>query len=173
MTYATPLLRRRCLLGLSLAASLAGCATPPDRAEPAMLSRMDVVLRQADPTRATALVLSANQIRTGEALAADLRSTAGGHVYLFQLGTDGRSLGLVFPNSIDGANFIPAGSSLQLPRPTWRMSTKGPAGVGYLLAVVTAQPLDLLALQANLAKGEITVSAPYGAALATYQEVTP
>lgn len=173
MTPSISMIARRGLLGLAIAASLVGCATPPDRAEPALLSRIDVVLRQADPARATALLLSTSQVKTGEALAADLRTAAGGHAYVFQLGTDGRSLSLVFPNSIDGANFAPAGSTMQLPRPTWKMSTKGPSGVGYLLAVITEQPLDLMALQAELAKGQLMVSSSYGAALATYREVAP
>lgn len=173
MTALFPSFARRALLGLAIAASLTGCAAPPERADPALLSRIDVVLRQADPARATALILSTSQVKTGEALAADIRTAAGGHAYVFQLGTDGRSLSLVFPNSIDGANFTPAGSTLQLPRPNWKMSTKGPAGIGYLIAVVTEQPLDLMALQAELAKGQLMVSAPYGAALAPYREVAP
>jgi len=144
-----------------------------DTADAGLLHRVDTVMRQATPTMAVSLKLSTTQVRTGDAIAAEVGANASGHVYLFQLGTDGRTLSLVFPNAMDGANYINAGASMDLPRPNWRMSARGPEGVGHLMAVVTAKPLDIMALQTNVAQGRLEVSAPYGAAMVTLRETTP
>ncbi len=158
---------------LSIAIGLGGCASAPDTADAGLLHRVDTVMRQATPTMAVSLKLSATQVKTGDAIAAVAGSSTAGYVYLFQIGTDGRTLSLVFPNAMDGANYINAGTALSLPRPNWRMAARGPAGVGHLMAVVTASPLDILALQANVAQGKLEVIAPYGAAMVTLRETAP
>ena len=152
---------------------LTGCVSPPGTADAQLLHRVDTVLRQAAPTMPVSLTLSGDQVKTGQAIAAEVKSATVGYVYLFQMGTDGRTLSLVFPNAMDGANYIAAGATMALPRPNWRMSARGPAGVGHILAVVTAQPLDVLALQTNVSLGQIEVTAPYGAAMATLRETAP
>ncbi len=117
--------------------------------------------------------LSANQVRTGDAIALQVAASQPGYVYLFQIGTDGKTLSMVFPNAMDGANAIAPGSPLTLPRPNWRMSARGPAGVGHLLAIVTEQPVDLMALQAGVSQGRVAVPGRYGATMATLREVAP
>ncbi len=158
---------------VSIVIGLTGCANPPQTADAGLLHRVDTVMRQATPAMAVSLKLSAAQVKTGEAIAAEVGANAAGYVYLFQMGTDGRTLSLVFPNAMDGANYITPGAALGLPRPNWRMAARGPAGVGHLMVVVTASPLDILALQANVAQGTLDVGAPYGAAMVTLREVAP
>jgi len=158
---------------LAVALGLTACATPPGTSDSALLHRVDTVMRQALPTMAVNLKLSADQIKTGEAITAEVRSSTAGYVYLFQMGTDGRTLSLLFPNPMDGANYIPPGTSMSLPRPNWRMSARGPTGVGHMLAVVTDQALDVMALQTNVSLGKLEVTAPYGAAMVTLRETAP
>ena len=166
---------------LSIFLVLSGCANPsgtvsaapPSTDDAALLHRMDTVMRQATPSMAVSLKLSADQVKTGDPIVAEVRTSTTGYVYLFQIGTDGRSLSLVFPNAMDGANFVAAGTTVGLPRPSWRMSARGPAGVGHLMAVVTDKPLDIMALQINTIQGMLQVTLPYGAAMATLREVSP
>ena len=157
---------------LAAALALGACASNPPAPSAAAnsLQRVDTLMRQASPGLPIALRLSTEQIRSGDALSLSVSSGVSGHLYLIQVGTDGRSQTLLFPNAVDGANFIEAGASLQLPRPNWRMTARGPAGVGYFVAVISREPLDLLALQATLARGELAVATPYGAAMATLRE---
>ncbi len=164
---------RLTLIALAIAFGLAGCATPPGTADATLLHQVDTVMRQASPARSVKLSLSAEQIKTGESISAQVSTDAAGYVYLYQIETDGRGLSLVFPNAMDGANYAAAGTALTLPRPNWRMAARGPAGVGHMLAVVTQAPLDLVALQADTRQGKVVVSPPYGAAMVTLREVAP
>lgn len=162
------------LAALLTAAALAGCgASAPVQPDSSSLTRVDTLMRSASAALPVALKLSSEQIRLGDALGASVTPGVSGHVYLIQVGTDGRTQSLLFPNAIDGANFVPAGQTLQLPRPNWRMSARGPAGVGYLVAVLSVQPLDLMALQASVQRGELAVPGAYGAAMATLRETAP
>lgn len=158
---------------LTACLGLGACVHPPGTADAVLLHRVDTVMRQATPAITVGLKLSAEQFRTGEAIAAEVTSTTAGYVYLFQMGTDGHTLSLVFPNAMDGANYIAANTPLGLPRPNWRMAARGPAGVGHMLAVVTEKPLDLMALQAHIQARQFEIQAPYGAAMATVREVAP
>ncbi len=156
-----------------MAFALTACASPPGTSDATLLHRIDTVMRQAAPTMAVGLKLSAEQVKNGEAIVGEVRSSSAGYVYLFQMGTDGRTLSLVFPNAMDGANYIAPGNHMGLPRPNWRMSARGPAGVGHVLAVVTEQALDVMALQTNVGLGRLEVAAPYGAAMVTLRETAP
>jgi len=156
--------------------ALAGCtATAPTApvAEAGLLQHLDTTLRRASPERRVALRLTPETVSTGQAITAQLLSGQDGYLYVFQLGTDGKALNMVFPNAIDGANFVAANAALVLPRPGWRMTARGPAGVGYLMAVVAAQPQDLMALTAQLQRGSFEITGPYGAALSPLREVAP
>jgi hypothetical protein len=167
-------LQRAAGLVVALAAAvLSGCATAPPPtagANPHLLQQMDATLRGASAQIPLALRISPDQVATGSPLRLHVSSSAPGYVYVFQLTTDGRTLDGVFPNAIDGANRLGAGQDLQLPRPTWRMVARGPAGVGYILAVLTEAPQDLLALRAGLAAGRIDLAGRYGAAMGSIRE---
>ena len=65
-----------------------------------------------------------------------------GYLYLLQVGSDGKTFNLLFPNKIDKDNYIAAGNH-QFPRQNWRVRAGGPAGISHLLAIVTLTPKDL------------------------------
>lgn len=164
------------LAGLLLATGvLAGCVSlpsaPADTAT--LLGRTDAVLRQADPARTAVLSVMPPEVRIGQPVQMQLASTTPGYAYVFQLGSDSKSLSLVFPNAMDGANYMAAGTPLVLPRPGYALTARGPAGQGYLLAVVADKPQDLLALTKAVADQRIVIDGRYGAALAAVREVAP
>lgn len=165
-------------LALALASTLAltACQTvatqPVPQERSVLLQRMDDVLRGAQA--GLRITSQPDPIPTGHALSVEVSTAQPGYLYLYQVGTDGKTLDVVFPNAVDGANYLQAGVTA-LPRPSWKLRAHGPAGVGYLVAVLTAQPLNLLTLQAEANQGRfITQGAtpgPYAAALGPLREV--
>lgn len=169
---------RHALLALLAALSLTACSTAPvtptgGAAAANLMQQVDATLRQSAPDRRVSLRLAPDTITIGSALGLELKSEQPGYVYVFQLSSDGRELNLVFPNSLDGANHLPAGLAAQLPRPTWRLAARGPAGVSYLMAVVAQEPQDLMALPKSLKEGRIEIKGPYAASMAPLREVAP
>lgn len=69
-------------------------------------------------------------------------SSRSGYLYVLQVGSDGRTFNLLFPNKFDQNNQIGVGTH-QFPRPSWRVRAGGPAGTSHLLAVVTQTPKDI------------------------------
>ena len=170
-TDATKLTRRSAALGLGAAClglQLAGCAAPTV-ARGDLLQQMDLVLRQAQASNGFGLAVVPDQVTIGQRVALQVRAPVGGYLYVIQLATDGQSLSLVFPNSQDGRNRIAAGETL-LPREGWRFSARGPAGVGYVLAIVAHDMQDLTALQNELSMGRIRMRGAYQAAMAPMTE---
>lgn len=164
---------QRTALALSLAGAtlLVGCANSPASLN---LSTTDTVMRGASPTAAVALTINPPQVRVGESIGLQLGSAKAGYLYIYQVGTDGKTLSVVFPNAIDGANYLPGGGvAAALPRANWKLTSKGPAGVGYFLAVVADKQQDLGKIASELAMGRITIDGNYGAAMATLREVAP
>jgi hypothetical protein len=156
---------------------LSGCASqayvqqPPAQFERGvLLQRVDTVMAGAQYSGSVRLAASPDPVVTGQTLQLEVATTQPGHLYLYQVATDGRTLSLVFPNAIDGANYLAAGSH-RLPRANWQLAARGPAGTGYLMAVLTPQALNVVAMQADAQQGNINLPAPYSAALATLREV--
>jgi hypothetical protein len=73
-----------------------------------------------------------------------LGSSHGGHAYILMVGTESEAttFDLLFPNQLDTSNYIEAGESIRLPRASWRIRSRGPAGTNYLLAIVADSPRD-------------------------------
>ncbi|MGV8826466.1 DUF4384 domain-containing protein [Methylibium petroleiphilum] len=65
-----------------------------------------------------------------------------GYVYLLQVGSDGKTFNLLFPNKIDSDNFLKPGVH-RFPRETWRVRAGGPAGASHILALITPVKKDL------------------------------
>jgi len=65
-----------------------------------------------------------------------------GYLYILQVGSDGKTFNLLFPNKLDGNNQVAAGTH-RFPRPSWRVRSAGPAGTSYLLAIVSPDKKDL------------------------------
>jgi len=118
------------------------------------------------------LLVQPNQVRIGEPVRLLVSTTQAGYLYLYQVDTDGRRIVPVFPNAVDGANYTPGGA-MELPRPNWRITARGPAGQGYFVAVLSAQPMDLTLIAQAAAEGRVATPARYGAAIAGLREVAP
>lgn len=71
-----------------------------------------------------------------------LISTHPGYVYILMSGSDGKTFDMLFPNKLDGVNYIEAGVNLQLPRLDWQLVAQGPEGKDQLLAIVSDSPRD-------------------------------
>jgi len=164
-------------LAIVAAMLAAGCATPPGgsagQADATLLARADALVRQSDPARAVLASVDPAQVSIGATINLRATSAAAGYVYVFQLSSDGKALNLLFPNAVDGANYIPSGTVLQLPRPNWRMSARGPAGLAYLMTVVAEQQQDLRAIDSALAEQRLLINGRYGATLTPVRESIP
>ncbi len=68
-------------------------------------------------------------------------SSKAGYLTILQVGSDGKTFNRLFPNDMDPAARIEAGT-LQLPRASWMLHAGGPAGTSYLMAVVSDTPRD-------------------------------
>jgi hypothetical protein len=152
---------------LWLALMLGGCAAPSQRAAPQTnwLKHMQATLRQATPALQVRLQVTASPAAPGEAWKLRVFSNTAGFLYLLHLDGDDKALRLVFPNAVDGANFMGAGY-LDLPRGTWRLPSHDPNATSRLMAIVSPTELDLPALQAQLAYGRFELMGTYGAATA-------
>lgn len=149
------------------AAVLAGCATTPSDT---MLARMGNVVRSETAPGAVMLQPATGEVRIGGPVVLDVHPRRSGYLYVYHLGSDANGdVSLLFPNAADGANFVTG--SIRLPRPTWRMTAKGPQGVGYFLAVLTEQPQDLRAQAEALRNGTLAFTGAYGASLAQVREL--
>jgi Domain of unknown function (DUF4384) len=80
-----------------------------------------------------------------------VQSPRSGYVYMALAGSDEKSLYLLFPNGIDGNNYIEANQSIALPRQGWRITAAGPKGLDTVLVIVTDSPRDLSQLQSEKA----------------------
>ena len=97
----------------------------------------------ADRSLPVGLTLARNSLRIGKDLLDFSVATAQpGYLYLLQVGSDGKTFNLLFPNKVDSNNFLPAGTH-RLPRQTWRLRAGGPAGKSHLLAIVSPVKKDL------------------------------
>lgn len=158
------------VLGMATMAMVAGCSVP-GAAQGNLLQQVDLVLRQGQPN-GTALALAPESARIGQRVAMRVRSPEAGYLYVVQLDSEGRSLSLVFPNAQDDRNAIAPGEVL-LPRAGWQLTSRGPAGVAYLVAIVTREAQDMATLNRELGNGRIQLRGPYAAAMAPLQEHAP
>lgn len=68
-----------------------------------------------------------------------ITSSRAGYLTLFSVGSSGKIFRLL-PNRYDTASRIGAGVPMTLPRPEWRLRSRGPAGVSRFLAIVSSTP---------------------------------
>jgi len=64
-----------------------------------------------------------------------------GYLYVLQVGTDGETFNLLFPNKVDNNNRVAAGKH-RFPRESWRLRSAGPSGTNHLMALVSSVPKD-------------------------------
>jgi hypothetical protein len=154
-----------------MAAVLVGCASAPTVVErqDSWLAAMGQVTRAESAPGAVLLRPHASEVRIGGPVVLDVLPRRSGYLYIYHVGTDGGGLSLLFPNASDRDNFV--SGPTRLPRADWRLSARGPQGVGHFLAVLTEQPQDPQAQAAALRAGTIAVSGRYGASMAQVREL--
>jgi len=103
---------------------------------------LEDIARQADPRRRPQ-VRAPQTLRIGrDAFAFTLTSPVDGHLYVVMLGSDERSLYLLFPNRLDADNRVRAGLAQSFPRPGWQVRAGGPEGTNRVRFVVAPAMLD-------------------------------
>lgn len=136
-----------------------------------LLATADAVIRQATPGHVVNAALAATEVVIGSPVALRLRAAQAGYVYVYQLSADGKAVDLVFPNAMDGSNYLPSGD-LTLPRGNWALKSHGPAGTGYFVTVVTDKQQDLMEISKQAQVGKIVIDGAYGASLNSIREVS-
>jgi hypothetical protein len=125
-------------------------AAPPGSAPAAKASARAAiadVLAQGDGRIRVQLTATPPALQIGrDYLDLQLTSSHDGFAYLILLGSDEKTFYLLFPNALDRDNRIAAGQTLQLPRPSWRIQSQGPAGRDVVLVVVAEAQRDLTSI---------------------------
>lgn len=107
----------------------------------------------ADKSYGIVLAMTSRQpLRIGQdSLEFEVATQREGYLYIFQAGTEKTGITLLFPNSIDSANRLPAGRHV-FPRPTWALRSSGPPGTNHLMALLSDERKDYsgLAKQAGV-----------------------
>lgn len=97
----------------------------------------------ASPKINVKLQASRPSLRIGQdELAMTVSTSESGYLSIFHVGSDGKTFDLLFPNNIDTNNYLNAGATVSLPRPSWRVKAGGPVGASRLMAVVSATPMS-------------------------------
>ncbi len=113
---------------------------------------LEELYRQRDASRNIEVTTSKQVLLIDkDPLELTVTSPVDGFLYLALAGSDEKSLYLLFPNKIDGNNRIYANKQIKLPRPTWRITAGGPAGLDTVLIMVSDSPRDLSALDGETA----------------------
>jgi hypothetical protein len=100
----------------------------------------------SDAAYRVALIPGQRTLRIGrDTLDFEVRTNRGGYLYVIQVGSDGQTFNLLFPNRADPDNRVAAGI-VRLPRERWRLRAGGPAGTSHLIALVSAAKRDFAAL---------------------------
>jgi hypothetical protein len=106
-------------------------------------SALEDIAAAADRGYQVRLVTAKDSLRVGQDLLDfSVTSNREGYLYILQVGSDGKTFNLLFPNKLDADNRITAGTH-RFPRPNWRVRSGGPAGTSHLLAIVSPDKKDL------------------------------
>ncbi len=104
---------------------------------------LQAIRSAASPALPVTLRVSKRRLQIGrDQLEFEVSTQQAGYLSVLQVGSDGKTFDLLFPNDIDANNQLAAGSSIRLPSPSWRVRAGGPAGTSWLLAVVSEKPRD-------------------------------
>lgn len=128
-----------------VAAPVPVAPTPAPALSP-LVASLNNIANSADPRLAVQLRPEQGRIRVGQDfLRFSVTTPLAGYLTVLYVGSDGKSLDVLYPNQIDGANGqnrVAAGTH-GFPRPNWQIRASGPAGRDHLLAIVSEQPLDM------------------------------
>ncbi|PUE33077.1 hypothetical protein B9Z35_06030 [Limnohabitans sp. Jir61] len=115
---------------------------------PAELLRQ--IHEQRDASRSLNATASPKVMRIGQdQLHMSITSPRDGYLYIALAGSDGKSLYLLYPNTLDTNNAVKANQKIDLPTSRWRITAGGPVGVDTMLVMVTDSPRDLSRLQGD------------------------
>jgi hypothetical protein len=107
---------------------------------------------QRDAQRSLQVTPSLKSLRIlQDPLQVTVQSPRSGYLYMALAGSDEKSLYLLFPNSLDGNNYIEANTPIELPRKGWRITAAGPKGLDTVLVIVADSPRDLSQLASEKA----------------------
>jgi hypothetical protein len=116
-----------------------------------------------DDRRIVEISPTKNKLKIGnDKFSFSIRSSKAGYLYLLMVGSDGKTFDLLFPNKLDGDNYIHAEQAVQFPRSNWEVVAQGPAGSDHILAIVADAPRDLSRLSITNAGPFSVVSATQG-----------
>jgi hypothetical protein len=97
-----------------------------------------------DDRRTVEIIPTQNKLKIGsDKFSFSVRSSSAGYLYLLMVGSDGTTFDILFPNKLDGDNFIKSEKLVNFPRPTWELTAQGPIGTDHILAIVADAPRDL------------------------------
>lgn len=128
-------------------AALAAVAAPTAAAAPPVpvsaLATLNDIYNRRDDRRSIVFSTTKPRFRIGkDSIEFALSSSHAGYVYLLMVGSDGTTFDMLFPNALDKDNYIKAGETLRMPRPSWELGAQGPAGKNQLLAIVADAQRD-------------------------------
>lgn len=118
-------------------------APSPPAVSGAHATLMDI-FNGRDDRRTVEIIPARNKLKIGvDRFNFSVRSSTSGYLYLLIVGSDGQTFDLLFPNKLDGNNYIQAEQLVRFPRPNWEVTAQGPAGTDRILAIVADAPRDL------------------------------
>lgn len=118
---------------------------PARRATPAEI--LAEVHSQRDGARRLVATLRKQVLKIGtDTLEFDVTPQRDGYLYVALAGSDGKSLYLLYPNTLASDNRVRAGERVALPGKGWEVLAGGPAGTETLLVLVSDAPRDLSTL---------------------------
>jgi len=121
-------------------AAQAGVPAPAPAAAPvavSALATLNDIYNRRDDRRSVVFSTTKPSFKIGkDRVEFSLSSSHPGYVYLLMVGSDGTTFDMLFPNALDKDNYIKAGETLHMPRPSWELMAQGPAGKNQLLAIV-------------------------------------
>ena len=117
-------------------------AAAPDAARLNAPRTLEDLQALASPSIEVNLIPAKNELRIGQdELAFSVKMGRAGYLYILYVGSDGKTIDLLFPNDVDNNNQLSAGVH-QFPRSSWRIQATGPAGTDHLLAMISPTPMD-------------------------------
>lgn len=133
-------------MGESFAApATGGTAVAPRPAAPAQV--LAEVHGQREGSRRVVATVRKPVLKIGsDALEIDITPPRDGYLYVALAGSDGKSLYLLYPNSLATDNRVQAGRRISLPGAGWDIVAAGPPGTETLLVMVADAPRDLSGL---------------------------
>ena len=128
-----------------------GTVTPVPAPAPvaALNGLLDKLAANGDPKRSVSIRPVSNRVMIGrDRVEFDVATAEPGYLFLLYLGSDEKTLDLIYPNKVDSNNYIQAGTH-RFPRSRWGLTATGPAGIDRIVAIVSPSPRNFNALAAG------------------------